>query len=179
MESSGICSLNDRRREVSGMAEPITSIHLKEQTPEESQAEKIAELQSTVAAQQQALNKLVEITGKLDDAGILDATKALVTAKDDLTQIAVNQLSREPILNLIKHVMNTSEALSAIDAEKSTKLVEGLKSGLHQAELADGDHTEVGVFDLLRSLNDPDINRAVKFGLNFLKGMGKSLGEPD
>lgn len=159
------------------MAKPITSIQLKEQTTEERQAEKITELQTMVAAQQQALNKLVEITGELDDAGILDAVKASVKAKDDLTQIAVNQLSKEPILNLIKHVMNTSEALSSIDAETSTKLVEGLKSGLHQAELADGNNTEIGLLDLIRSLNDPDINRAVKFGMNFLKGMGKGLDE--
>lgn len=177
MESSRICTFNDRREAVREMAEPITSIQWKQQTLEESQSEKIAELQSTVAKQQEALNKLVEITGELDDAGILDAVKASVQAKDDLTQIAVKQLSREPILNLLKHVLNTSEALSSIDAEKSKKLIEGFKSGLSEAELADGNGLEVGLFDLLRALNDPDINRAVKFGLNFLKGLGKSLDD--
>jgi uncharacterized protein YjgD (DUF1641 family) len=28
---------------------------------------------------------------------------------------------------------------------------------------------------LIKSLKDPDVNRAVKFGLHFLKGMGKGL----
>ncbi len=159
------------------MAEPITSIQLKKQTLEEIQEEKMAELQMLIVEQQQALNKLVEITGDLNDAGVLDAVKASVKAKDDLAGIAVNQMSREPILNLIKHVMNASDALSSIDAEKSTKLIESLKSGLNEAELADGNDASVGLLDLIRSLNDPDINRSVKFGLNFLKGMGKGLDE--
>lgn len=157
------------------MAKPIVSIQLKEQTEAEIQAGKLAELQRLIAQQQQALNKLVEITGELNDAGILDAVRASVKAKDDLAEIAVNQMSREPILNLIKHVMNVSDALSSIDAEKSTLLVEILKRGLHEAELADGNDQSIGVFDLFRSLNDPDVNRAVKFGLNFLKGAGKEL----
>lgn len=159
------------------MAEPITSIQLKELTPAEIQAEKIAELQMLIAEQQQALHKLVEITGGLHEAGMLDAVEAAIKAKDDLAEIAVHQMSREPVMNLIKHVMNASDALSSIDAEKSTKLVESFKSGLNEAELADGNDEFIGMFDLIRALKDPDVNRAVKYGLNFLKGMGKGLDE--
>lgn len=159
------------------MAEPITSIKFKEQTLEEIQAEKIEALQRTIAEQEQALQQLAEITGSLHEAGLLDAVEAAIKAKDDLAGIAVTQLSREPIMNLIKHVMNTSEALSSIDAETSTKLVENLKSGLHEAELGTDDGKSVGIFDLIRALNDSDINRSVKFALNFLKGLGKGLDE--
>lgn len=157
------------------MAEPITSIKLKEQTLEEIQAEKIEELQTTIAEQQQALQQLIAITGNLHDAGMLDAVEAAIKAKDELAGIAVKQMSRDPMMNLIKHVMNASEALASIDAEKSTKLVESLKSGLSEAELADGNAQSVGIFDLIGALKDPDVNRAVKFGLNFLKGVGKEL----
>ncbi|MED4890220.1 DUF1641 domain-containing protein [Weizmannia sp. CD-2023] len=34
------------------------------------------------------------------------------------------------------------------------------------------------MFGLLKSLSDPDVNRAVGFAISFLKGMGKALQEP-
>ncbi|AOV07511.1 DUF1641 domain-containing protein [Sporosarcina ureilytica] len=157
------------------MATPITSINMHKQTPEEMQQEKLAELQSLLTEQDEAINKILEITGELNNGGILDAVQAMVKAKDQIAGIAVDQVSREPVTNLIKHVMNASAGLSAIDPEISAKLVDSVKSGLHEAELYNGNNESIGVLDVLKSLNDPDVNRAVKFGLNFLKGMGKGL----
>ena len=157
------------------MATPITSIKMKQQTPEEIQQEKLAELQSLLSEQDAAINKILDITGELDDAGILDAIQAMVKAKDEIAGIAVSQVSREPITNLIQHVLNASAGLTAIDPEVSAKLVESVKSGLNEAELHNRNNEAISTFDVLKSLKDPDINRAVKFGMNFLKGMGKSL----
>lgn len=148
---------------------------MKQQTPEEIQQEKLAELQSLLSEQDAAINKILDITGELDDAGILDAIQAMVKAKDEIAGIAVSQVSREPITNLIQHVLNASAGLTAIDPEVSAKLVESVKSGLNEAELHNGNKEAISTFDVLKSLKDPDINRAVKFGMNFLKGMGKSL----
>ncbi|MDS9471451.1 DUF1641 domain-containing protein [Sporosarcina pasteurii] len=157
------------------MAKPITSIKEHKQTPEEIQQEKLVELQSLLTEQDEAINKILEITGEINDAGILDAVQAMVKAKDQIAGIAVNQVSREPVTNLIKHVMNASAGLSAIDPEVSAKLLKSLQSGLDEAELYNGNNDSISAFDVIRSLNDPDVNRAVKFGLNFLKGMGKGL----
>ena len=46
------------------MAAPITSIKMKELTPEEIQHEKLLELQSLITEQEQAINKILEITGE-------------------------------------------------------------------------------------------------------------------
>lgn len=159
------------------MARPITAIQLKQQSIEEQQAEQLASLQAQIAEQQQALEKLVEITAGLNDAGVLDAVKAAVQAKDELAGIAVAQISREPMLNLVKHVMNGAELIGSIDAEKSAKLIDSVQAGFQEAELADGNGKTIGLFDLIRLLNDPDVNRAVKFGVHFLKGMGKGLDQ--
>jgi len=157
------------------MARPITSIKLKQQTPEEIQQEKLSELQLLITEQEQAINKILEITGELDDIGVFDAVQAMVKAKEDIAEIAVNQVSREPVTNLINHVMNVSGMLTDIDPGVTEKLAASVKSGLIEAELQDGNDEAVGVFDLMKSLKDPDINRSIKFGLNFLKGMGKGL----
>jgi uncharacterized protein YjgD (DUF1641 family) len=157
------------------MAIPITSIKKKEHTPEEIKQRKLAELQSLIAEQDQALNKILEITGELDDAGIFDALKAMMKAKEDLAQIAVNQASREPVTNIINHVLHATGVISSIDPAVTAKLAASIKSGLDEAELYRGNGQKVGIYQVMTALNDPDINRAAKFGLNFLRGMGKEL----
>jgi uncharacterized protein YjgD (DUF1641 family) len=157
------------------MAVPITFINKKELTPEEIKQKKLEELQSLIAEQDQALNKILEITGELDGAGIFDALKAMVKAKDDIAKIAVDQASRDPVTNIINHVINASGVIASIDPDVTAKLGASVKSGLNEAELYRENGQKVSVFQLMTALNDPDTNRAVKFGLNFLKGMGKEL----
>jgi uncharacterized protein YjgD (DUF1641 family) len=157
------------------MAVPITSIKKKELTPEEIQQQKLLELQSLITEQQQAIYKILEITGELDDAGVLDAVKAMMKAKEDIAEIAVHQVSREPVTNLINHVINASGLLTSLDPEVTAKFVASVKSGLTEAEVHSQNNQKIGALTLMKSLNDPDINRAVKFGFHFLRGMGKGL----
>ncbi|MFJ7932859.1 DUF1641 domain-containing protein [Sporosarcina sp. NPDC096371] len=159
------------------MAIPITSIQKKERTPDEIKQEKLVELQSLMAEQDQALHKILEITGELDDAGIFDALKAMVKAKENLAKIAVDQASREPVTNIINHVLQASSVMSSIDPAVTGKLASSVKSGLDTANLHSHNGQKVGIIQLMTALNDPDINRAAKFGLDFLKGMGKELGK--
>lgn len=157
------------------MAKPITSIKVEKQSVEEIQQKKLEELQSLLTEQEHAIQKMLEITGELNDAGMLDAVQAMVKAKDEIAGIAVNQVSREPVTNVIKHLINATAGLASIDPVVTAKLAESVKSGLHEAELYNGNNESIRAFDVIKSLQDPDINRAVKFGLNFLKGMGKAL----
>ena len=157
------------------MATPITSIKFKQQTPEEIQQEKLFELQSLITEQKESINKIFEITAELDDAGVLDAVKAMLEAKEDIAEIAVGQVAREPVTNLINHVMNVSGMLTNIDPGVTEKLVASVESGLNEAELHGENNRAISVFDLMKSLKDPDINRSIKYGLHFLKGMGKGL----
>ncbi|MHA6260820.1 helical membrane plugin domain-containing protein [Sporosarcina sp. CAU 1771] len=159
------------------MALPITSIRMKEQTPEEVQQVKIENLQTHLALQDEAIQKIIALTSELNNAGILDAVNAMLKAKEDIAEIAVNQASREPITNLINHVINASGLLTAINPEVSEKLSSSIQSGLHEIDLYGQNGDSVGMLDLIKSINDPDINRAIKYGLHFLKGMGKELNK--
>lgn len=159
------------------MAEPITTIVRHEWTEEQSKQKKLEELQTLIAEQDEALQKILVITGELDQAGVLDALQAMAKAKDAISKIAIDQVSREPVTNIVNHVMNVAGVLSTIDPSVTEKLANGLKGGMREAELYQNNGDKVSVFQLLTALNDPDINRAVKFGLDFLKGMGKELGK--
>lgn len=159
------------------MAAPITSIKRIELTPEEQKQQKLLELQSLISEQQQSLNKIIQITAELDNAGVLDALTAMVKAKDEIAGIAVTQASREPITNLINNVMNATGLLTTINPEVTANLKDSIAKGIEEAELYKGNGDKVSILQVMTALNDPHINQAVKYGLNFLKGMGKGLNE--
>lgn len=159
------------------MAAPITSMKRTEQTDAQIQQEKLEQLQASLAKQEQAIQQLLELSGELQEMGALDAVHAMLQAKEKIAGIAIDQASREPVTNLINNVMAAAASATAIDPEMTKKIVAGVERGLHEAELGNGHTSKVGLLQLAAALNDPDINRAVKFGLNFLKGMGKGLSE--
>ncbi|WP_223642970.1 DUF1641 domain-containing protein [Planococcus sp. 4-30] len=157
------------------MASPITQIKKKEWTAEEIRQQKLYELETLIAEQDQALNKLLAITGNLDDAGVLDAILAMVKAKEGIAEVVMEQATREPVTNLINNMMSAAGALTAIDPASTGKLASSVVNGLKEAETQNQNGKKLGVFQLLKAFRDPDINRTIKFGLNFLKGMGKGL----
>ncbi|SDG77088.1 Uncharacterized conserved protein YjgD, DUF1641 family [Planococcus glaciei] len=157
------------------MATPITRIKKKQFTPEELKLQRLFELETQVAKQQQSLKKVLEITGELDKAGILDAVNAMVKAREDLMDITVQQATREPVTTLINNLMNAAGALTAIDPATTAKLSASVQSGLQNAEAGQSDRRKLSMFGLYKALRDPDINRSIRYGLHFLKGMGKEL----
>jgi uncharacterized protein YjgD (DUF1641 family) len=158
------------------MATPITQIHKRQLTPEEEKEKKLGELETLLVQQDQALNKILEITGELNDAGVLDAVRAMVKAREKLTGIAVHQASREPVTNLINNAMKAAAVVTAIDPNTTARVMNSVKSGLDEAELHRDNPKKIGVIKLAQAIFDPDINRSIRFGLNFLKGMGRDLG---
>ncbi|WP_153731379.1 DUF1641 domain-containing protein [Sporosarcina obsidiansis] len=159
------------------MATPITSIKRTERTEMEIQQEKLSELQKLLAEQENSIQKIMEITGELHDIGALDALQAMLQAKEKITGIAVGQVSREPVTNLLNNLMAAAGTLTALNPTTIQKLSDSVQRGLHEAELSNGHDQKIGPLQLMKALNDPDINRAVSFGMNFLKGMGKGLNE--
>ena len=157
------------------MAAPITKIKMIELTEEELQQAKVNELQAQIVEQQQSLNKIIELTAELDKAGILDTLNAMIKAKDEIAGIAVHQASREPMTNMLNNAMNMAGILTSIDPEVTEKLKNGIADGIHEAELYSGTNDKISIIQLMKAINDPDINRTIKYGLDFLKGMGKGL----
>lgn len=157
------------------MAEPITTIKKKIKSKEQIEQEKLAELQSVIAENDAALEKLLKITAELDRIGVIDSLEAMLYAKEDIAKVGLEQISREPITNMIKHGINLSEIATAISPETTEKLSDSIKGGINEAEMDAMNDEKISLFGLMKAVNDPDINRAMKFGLSFLKGMGKGL----
>ncbi|MFE1245322.1 DUF1641 domain-containing protein [Fictibacillus sp. NPDC058756] len=157
------------------MAEPITVVKKNVKTEEQIQQEKLAELQKALAEKDAALTKALDFIGELDKIGALEAANAMLEAKDKIASIALGQASREPVTNMINNLMGAAGVLTKMDPEVTVKLLDSVVSGLKQGETFVESEQKIGAFDLVKSLKDPDINRAIGFGLHFLKGMGQEL----
>lgn len=157
------------------MAQPITEIKKNLLTAEEQKQKKLEALTTLLANNDEALNKVLTIVGELNDIGVLEAADSMLQAKEKIAQIALHQVSREPVTNLINTLMGATGALMKTDPELITKLANSAMKGMDEANDYLQTGKKVKVMDLVKLLNDPDINRALGFGIHFLKGMGKEL----
>jgi uncharacterized protein YjgD (DUF1641 family) len=157
------------------MAAPITTIKKAQVTEEQLKEEKLENLKQLLSENEEMVNQVFTIMAELNDIGALEAATKLLEAKEDVAHIALGQLTRKPVTNIINNLMGVAGALTELNPETTTKLIEGLNTGLDEANKAVESDEKVSAFKLFKMLNDPDVNRAVNFGAHFLKGLGKGL----
>ncbi|RAN88502.1 hypothetical protein B5P41_16420 [Bacillus sp. SRB_28] len=159
------------------MAAPIQAIQKQELTEEELKQQKLEALKELLANNEDALNQMFNIVGELNDIGMLEAANSMLKAKEPITKIVLGQVTREPVTNLINNMMGAAGALTELDPELTKKLIGSVLTGMDEGNQHLQSNKKVGILDLMKVLKDPDINRAIGFGLHFLKGMGKGLKE--
>ena len=157
------------------MAKEITMIQKTVVTEEQQKQQVSEELLQQLGENQQAIEETIHLLAQLQKAGLLDAAVSLLAAKEDVSKIAIEQLNREPVKNALNNMMGAGEALSSVDPEVTKQVTSSLVTGLQYAtdELRKGKKTSV--MDFFKVLRDPDINRAITFGFNFLKAFGQEL----
>ncbi|MEE3806272.1 DUF1641 domain-containing protein [Lysinibacillus fusiformis] len=159
------------------MAVPITSIKKQQLTEEQLKEQKLDNLKELLSDNEEAVNQVFSIMAELNDIGALEAAMKLLEAKENVAHIALGQLTRKPVTNIINNLMGVAGALTELNPETTTKLIDGLNSGVDEASKALESNEKVSAFKLMKMLNDPDVNRALNFGVHFLKGLGKGLKE--
>ncbi|MDH6348924.1 MULTISPECIES: DUF1641 domain-containing protein [Brevibacillus] len=159
------------------MARPITKIVKPEVTEEEKQAQTVDRVLESLAQNPEGIQATIKLLQELHDSGILGALNAAVEAKEDIAKIVVGQMVRPPVTNMINNAMAAAGGLTELDPDMTKKLMSGVTKGLQRADEALQSGTKVGIFDLMKALRDPDINRAMGFGINLLKGIGEGLKE--
>ncbi|BFH60860.1 DUF1641 domain-containing protein [Paenibacillus azoreducens] len=157
------------------MAEPISMIKKRVLSEEELKQQSLEQLKDSVVEHEQAIDKAIDVLNELYGSGILEATEALLKAKAKVAEIALHQANRPEVTNIINNGIAAAGALSAINPEHTAKLLTGIAKGLEEA--GKPQEEKLTIFSLLGALKDPDVNRAIGFGLRFLKGLGKELGE--
>ena len=159
------------------MAVPITGIKKQQLTEEQLKEQKLDNLKELLSDNEETVNQVFSIMAELNDIGALEAAMKLLEAKEEVAHVALGQLTRKPVTNIINNLMGVAGALAELNPETTTKLIEGLNAGVDEASKALESNEKVSAFKLMKMLNDPDVNRALNFGVHFLKGLGKGLKE--
>ena len=159
------------------MAKPIRSIKRIELTEEQKKEQSLESLLTEVAENKDSLLETLDLLQELHNSGILDGMNSLVKTKEEVAKIAVGQMTREPVTNMINNAMAAGGVLTQMDPEMTKKLMGSVAKGLEKAEQGLQSNSETGVLDLMKALKDPDMNRAITFGMNLLKGVGEGLKE--
>lgn len=159
------------------MARPITKIVEPPRTEKEQQAEKVDRVLQALADHPDGIQSTIKLLQELYDSGILGALNAAVEAKEDIAKIVVGQMVRPPVTNLLNNAMAAAGGLTELNPDMTKKLMSGITQGLQRADEALRSGKKVGIFDLMKALRDPDIHRAMSFGMSLLKGVGEGLKE--
>ncbi|SFA50346.1 Uncharacterized conserved protein YjgD, DUF1641 family [Parageobacillus thermantarcticus] len=158
------------------MAKPITAIQKQTITEEEKREKTIEELKTSLTEKEEAVTELLSIMEELHNSGILEALNAMLKSREDILKIVIGQANRKPVTTVINHVIGIAQLLANLDPQLTAKLLESTASGVTEAyKNAKETEKKIGIFDLLKALNDPDINRAIRFFLSALKEIGKRL----
>ncbi|MFC7391467.1 DUF1641 domain-containing protein [Scopulibacillus cellulosilyticus] len=159
------------------MAQPITDIHRPAFTEEQQTEMKLNNLKKQFANNEEGLNKILDIIEELNDIGVLEAADAMLHAKENIAKIVLEQVSREPVTNLLNTIIGATGEIMSSDPEQTKALISSALAGINEGHQFVQADKKIRVIDLMKTLKDPDINRAIGFGIYFLKGMGKQLKE--
>ena len=157
------------------MAMPIKTIKRIELTAEQKKEQTLDSLLTEVAQNKDSLLETLDLLQELHNSGILDGINSLVKTKEEVAKIAVGQMTREPVTNMINNAMAAGGVLTQMDPEMTKKLMGSVAKGLERAEQGLQSNSTTGILDIMKALKDPDMNRAITFGLNLLKGIGEEL----
>ena len=175
MATSWLRSFNYESGRGVKMAAPIETIKKQQVTEEQIAEQKLNDLKDLLSENEQALQQIISIVSDLNDIGALEAVNKMLQAKEEIAHIALGQISRKPVTNIINQLMSVAGLLSAMDPEMTKKLIGILNTGLDEANAATANEEKVTLFSLMKVIKDPDVNRALNFGIHFLKGLGKGL----
>lgn len=157
------------------MATPINSIRKNVLTDEQITEQNLDSLKQLVSENDSAVQQILKLVGELDSIGALEAANKMLEAKEEVANIALGQLTSKPVTNMINNMMGAAGALASLDPAVTEKLVGGLMSGVDEANKAVAENDKISTFQLVRMMKDPDVNRAMNFGIHFLKGLGSNL----
>ncbi|EAD1385514.1 DUF1641 domain-containing protein [Listeria monocytogenes] len=157
------------------MAEPISTIRDTKKTPEELEQERLEQMKADIAEQDSGFVEIVETVKLLQESGALEALNSAIKARGDITKTFLNEWRKEPMTNAINNMMISSKLLIDTKPEQTEEMIANMKNAAKKAEESAKKEEIMGMLAMMKALKDPDINRALRYGITFLKEVGQTL----
>ena len=160
------------------MAEPINKIKRIEITEEEKRRLELEDLENTLLENKDAVKQWLEVMGHMEERGILELLNGLFGQGDKVLNTLVKAIDKPESVNSLKNLMLLGGTLGLIDVKQLEPLLVRLDTGIARvADQFEEKEQKAGVFQIIRALRDPDVNRSVMMMITFLKGMGENTEE--
>ena len=158
------------------MATRTTRIEKAVPNPQQEQAQALAEIMAAVADNRVAIIQFLDILKEMHSAGFLDILQAVMQNRHDIGVIGVTQLNKPGAQHILKNGMTALQMLSSIDPNQLQAVMNGVTSGLDRAGQGMGEPSKpLGMFDMIKTMRDPEVGASLQFMMNFLRGMSSGL----
>ncbi|MCL6633256.1 MAG: DUF1641 domain-containing protein [Alicyclobacillus herbarius] len=157
------------------MARPINVVERTEQTAERQQAEALQELSVMVAKHHDVLMEMLTVAKDLNDSGVFDILHGLLSAKERVAAIALEQALKPGVVNILKNAMMAIQVVASLSPDTLAALGDAALAGLEGGQQALERKGKPGLLRVMRDLRDPNVQRALTWLLGFLRGMGERL----
>lgn len=156
------------------MAKAITNIKRIELTEEQKRKMDLEEIETALLDNKDSILQSLDIIKHMNDRGVLSLLDGLFSEGDKVLNVLVKAADNTEATNTLKNLLLMVGVLGTINVQQLEPLLLKLNSGIARvAEYRDSDDDKLGYFDIVRSLKDPEINRALSLLFEFLKGMGE------
>ncbi|AZI41713.1 DUF1641 domain-containing protein [Deinococcus psychrotolerans] len=125
----------------------------------------------------EARTESLKLLRELHEAGVLDVLSKLVRGGEGLTSAIFHTLSDEGSLKAIRNVTELGKTLGSLDPQAVGQLGAVLNAGVNEGARSVAQGKGVGLTDLLKLLNDKDVQLALGAVFGLLKGAGRALRE--
>lgn len=154
------------------MAKATWRIEKQQTSQVEQEAKALGEILGMIAKNKEAIMEFVEIVDELHKAGLLQIAQGILKNRQQIGLIGINQLNKSGAQRFIRNGMTAVEFLGKLDPDQLKQVLGAVSQGLAQAHPSE---RPMGMWGMLSTLRDPEVNASVSMVMNFLRGMGQGL----
>ncbi|HEU5140617.1 MAG TPA: DUF1641 domain-containing protein [Bacillales bacterium] len=155
------------------MSKPISTIDRIVVDEETQKQQDLEEIETALAENKDAVLETIELLGNLHDRGVLETLNGFFSQGEEVLRIIVQEINKPGHSKVLENLVGLAGVLGTIDMEQVKTFTEKANNGLQEAVESDPNDGPGSLFQLMKGLKDPEINRSIGMLLKFLKGMGK------
>lgn len=127
---------------------------------------------ATPDASADPLASLAEVVRLLDERGFLRFAEDLLREEERVVEVLVDRVPPQDVRAAWKAITVLIATLRKVEPATVERLSGSVAESIEEAERS-ARTPMVGFFDILATLNDPDVNRGVRMLLGALRGLGR------
>jgi uncharacterized protein YjgD (DUF1641 family) len=155
------------------MAKAIKKVYRLTVPEEEQRKNDLSEVEDALIKNKKAILQTLEIMNHMQEKGILSLLNGLFGQGDKVLDVAVRAMDKPENTNTMKNLLLLLGTLGMINVRQLEPFLLKIDAGIARvAEYKDTDE-KTGYLDLVKSIKDPEVNRAITILMQFLKGMGQ------